>query len=106
MTSSNMMPVAGRSIPRFLGETINDPDLVREIINDDEEGYETVEERIAGQSRWMTNMVTVFKRHSDGKLFQANWSRPSTENSGEHEYPDYAHEVRAVPITGFRYERV
>lgn len=93
-------------ITLFVGETITDKDLLKEIVWEDNEGYEKVSQGIVDQSRWMTHLTTIFKRLSDGKLFRADWSKPSTENSGECEYPESAYEVIAKPVTTIKYERV
>jgi hypothetical protein len=77
-----------------VAETINDRKVLERIVWDDADGYELVEETITGQSRWRTDIQTVFRRLSDNKLFITYWGRGSTENC-DHDQPDEAVEARS-----------
>ena len=95
-----------QGVPKFAGEVLQlGEQTLRFIIWEDHADYEKVDDIIVDHGRWSLGRHFIFKRISDGKLFCAHWRKGATEYQ-EHEYPAEAHEVRAVPVTTYRYERV
>jgi hypothetical protein len=85
-----------------LVERITDAQELESIWEDDNLLYETIETRNAGRSRWANNMVTVFKRLSDGKLFLMHWRQGATEYQ-EHDMPTEAVEAEAYEVSVTKY---
>lgn len=86
-------------------DSINDVDLLGDIMWDDAEGYRVITSIDEGGSRWHRLMSTVFVRESDNKLFIAEWRKGATENQ-EHELPDIAHEAEEFTKTITSYRRI
>lgn len=87
-----------------MAETIIDRTELEAIIWDDAGGYQVVDRLQTGKSRWHTQITTIFKRNTDGKLFMCNWGEAATEYQ-DHNPPNEAVECEAYEVVVTRYRK-
>ncbi len=66
----------------------------KEFLQD--EGGETVEDRIIGQRRWSTDRARVFKH--EGRFYRTTYSVGSTESQDERPYEYEPDEIECVEV--------